>query len=58
MRGIAALVLALVLFVAQAAIVAVGLFAPNVSPQYRAVFIDKTAVDWVREPSRLKSGGR
>jgi hypothetical protein len=58
MRGIAALVLALVLFVAQAAIVAVGLFAPNVSPQYRAVFIDKTEVDWVREPSRLKSGGR
>jgi hypothetical protein len=54
MRGIAAFVLALVLFAAQAAIVAVGLFAPDVSPQYRAFFIEKTTTDWVREPSRIR----
>lgn len=54
MRGIAAFVLALVLFAAQAAIVAVGLFAADVSPQYRAFFIDKSATTWVREPPRVR----
>jgi hypothetical protein len=52
----AALVLALVLFAAQAAVVGIGLFAPNVTAQYRAFFIDKITAVWVREPARLKSG--
>lgn len=54
MRGIAALVLAVLLFAAQAAIVAVGLFAPDVSPQYRAFFIDRSTTPWVREPPRIR----
>lgn len=54
MRGIAALIAALVLFAAQAAIVAVGLFAPDVSAQYRAFFIDKTTTVWVREAPRIR----
>ena len=36
------LVLALALIGAQSAIVAVGLWAPRVSPGYRSLFIDKT----------------
>jgi hypothetical protein len=36
------LALAIGLIGAQAGIVAVGLFAPRVSPGYRALFIDKT----------------
>lgn len=56
MRGIVALALALALFAAQAAIVGIGLFAPHVTAQYRAVFIDKITEDWVREPAKLKSG--
>lgn len=56
MRAMAALALALALFAAQAAIVAIGLFAPNVTQQYRAVFIDKTTTQWVREPARLRPG--
>ena len=55
MRGMAAFALALALFVAQATIVAIGLFAPHVTPQYRAFFIDKTTAEWAREPPRLKS---
>ena len=54
MRGILSLVAALVLFAAQAAIVAVGLFAPDVSAQYRAFFIDRTTSEWVREAPRVR----
>jgi hypothetical protein len=54
MRAILVLAMAILLLAAQAAIVGIGLLAPDVSPQYRAVFIDKTTDVWVREPSRLK----
>ena len=50
MRGALILLLALLLLAGQAAIVGVGLFAPKVSPQYRAFFIDHTTTEWVREP--------
>lgn len=54
MRGIAALVLALALFAAHATIVGIGLFAPDVSAQYRAVFIDRSTTAWVREPAHVR----
>ncbi len=50
MRALFFLAVALALLVAQACIVGVGLFAPHVSAQYRAFFIDHTITDWVREP--------
>ena len=40
------LIVAIVLLLAQAGIVAAGLFAPHVSPAYRAYFIDHTATEW------------
>jgi hypothetical protein len=40
------LVFALVLIAAQAAILGIGLFAPNVSPQYRAYFLEHTTKVW------------
>jgi hypothetical protein len=51
MRAPLILALALLLLLAQACIVGVGLFAPRVSAQYRAFFIDRTTTDWVREPA-------
>ncbi len=51
MRASLTLAAALVLLVAQATIVLVGLLAPNVTPQYRAFFIDHTTTEWTREPS-------
>ena len=44
------LALAVMLLAAQAGILAVGLFRPNVSDTYRAVFIDKTLDDWPETP--------
>ncbi len=37
---------ALVLMALQAGILAIGLFAPRVSPGYRAFFIDHTSATW------------
>lgn len=51
MRTVLTLAAALVLLVAQAAIVGMGLFRPHVSPQYRAFFIDHTITTWERETS-------
>jgi hypothetical protein len=51
MRARMILAVALLLLLAQAGIVGVGLFAPRVSAQYRAFFIDHTTTDWVREPA-------
>ena len=42
----ARLILALILLIAQAAIVALALFAPRVSTAYRAYFLDHTAAEW------------
>jgi hypothetical protein len=50
MRPILVLALALLLLTLQAAILGLGLFAPHVSPQYRAFFIDHTSTDWQAEP--------
>lgn len=44
------LALAVLLLLAQAGIVAIGLFAPRVSAQYRAFFIAHTITAWVAEP--------
>jgi hypothetical protein len=55
MRATLILAVALGLLVAQAGIVGVGLFAPKVTAQYRAFFIDQTITDWVREPIPLLS---
>jgi hypothetical protein len=49
MRARMFLALAVILLLAQAGIVGVGLFVPRVSAQYRAFFIDHTTTDWVRE---------
>lgn len=49
MRAGVILALALVLIALQAAILGVGLFAPRVTAQYRAYFIDQTVDTWVRE---------
>jgi hypothetical protein len=43
------LLLAVTLLAAQAAIVALALFAPRVSPEYRAFFIDHTEQEWQGE---------
>jgi len=40
------LLLAIILLIAQAAIVAMGLFAPHVSAQYRAFFIEHSSSEW------------
>jgi hypothetical protein len=52
MRAKLILFVALLLLLAQAGIVGVGLFHAQVTPQYRAVFIDRSASDWVREPAQ------
>lgn len=46
MRALLVIVLALLLVAAQAAILAQGLFRPNVSDAYRAKFIDQTTTEW------------
>jgi hypothetical protein len=51
MRPWLILAASLFLLAAQAGIVGLGLFAPHVSAQYRAFFIDHTTTDWVREPA-------
>lgn len=54
MRTAVVLLASVVLLALQAGIVGVGLFAPRVTPQYRAFFIDHTTTDWVREPPLQK----
>ena len=46
MRRYLILAVALALLTAQAMIVGIGLFAPNVSQEYRAFFIDHTQTEW------------
>jgi len=46
MRPYITLLLAIFLLAAQATIVALGLFAPRVSPEYRAFFIEHTETVW------------
>ena len=48
------LILALMLIAAQTLILGLGLFAPRVSPEYRAFFLDHTSTEWRGEGS---SGG-
>ena len=50
MRHFVILAVALVLLAAQAGIVGLGPFAPQVSAQYRSVFIEHKTLDWVTEP--------
>ena len=52
MRGAISLAVAIVLLAAQAGIVAIGLFRPNVSAHYRAFFIDHTEPVWTGEPDQ------
>jgi hypothetical protein len=46
MRAYLILAIAIPLLLAQAGIVAIGLFAPHVSPQYRAFFIEHSTDEW------------
>lgn len=52
MRAAILLAVAFVLVGAQAAIVVIGLFRPNVSAHYRAFFIDHTVSVWTGEPDQ------
>ncbi len=46
MRPYIILGLAVLLLLAQAGVVALGLFAPHVSAQYRAFFIERSTTEW------------